>query len=100
MLLSDLHSLLLLSTQDSALRTQRFFFRTQHSLEDFNMTNSLVFATLAMLLASQTPHPAGKQQFSVVESSIREMQAAMKEGRITSREIVLQYLTRIALYED
>src|ERR1043165_3181881 len=64
------------------------------------MTNSLVFATLAMLLASQTPHPAGKQQFSVVESSIRDMQTALKEGRITSREIVIQYLTRIALYED
>jgi amidase len=28
------------------------------------------------------------------------MQAAMKEGRITSREIVVQYLTRIAMYED
>jgi amidase len=28
------------------------------------------------------------------------MQAAMREGRTTSREIVTQYLTRIALYED
>jgi len=28
------------------------------------------------------------------------MQTAMAEGRITSREIVLQYLTRIATYED
>jgi Asp-tRNA(Asn)/Glu-tRNA(Gln) amidotransferase A subunit family amidase len=28
------------------------------------------------------------------------MQAAMKAGRVTSRELVLQYLTRIALYED
>jgi amidase len=28
------------------------------------------------------------------------MQAAMQQGRITSREIVLQYLTRIATYED
>ena len=38
--------------------------------------------------------------FSVVEASIPEMQAAMEEGRVTSRELVLQYLTRIALYED
>jgi amidase len=28
------------------------------------------------------------------------MQAAMKSGRVSSRELVLQYLTRIALYED
>lgn len=28
------------------------------------------------------------------------MQAAMKAGRVTSRELVLQYLTRIATYED
>jgi amidase len=38
--------------------------------------------------------------FSVVEASISAMQAAMKAGRVSSRELVLQYLTRIALYED
>ena len=64
------------------------------------MTHSLVFATMALLLASQTPTPASKQPFTVVESSIREMQTAMQQGRITSREIVQQYLTRIATYED
>ncbi|HMG34139.1 MAG TPA: amidase family protein [Blastocatellia bacterium] len=66
------------------------------------MTNSLVLATVALLLAGQSRPPAngGNQHFSVVESSIREMQQAMKQGRITSREIVLQYLTRIATYED
>src|SRR5882672_7708736 len=64
------------------------------------MTHSLVFATLAFLLAAQTPTPASKQPFTVVESSIRDMQTAMRQGRITSREIVLQYLTRIATYED
>ncbi|HEU4389192.1 MAG TPA: amidase family protein [Blastocatellia bacterium] len=66
------------------------------------MTHSLVVATIALLLAAQTPSPAGsaKPPFSVVESSIREMQAAMAEGRVTSREIVQQYLTRIAIYED
>src|SRR6202163_3934802 len=38
------------------------------------------------------------RSFSVVEATIPEMQAAMKEGRVTSREIVTQYLLRIALY--
>ncbi len=38
--------------------------------------------------------------FSVVEASIPEMQAAMQQGRVTSRQLVTQYLTRIALYED
>lgn len=65
------------------------------------MTQSLVLATAVMLLVSQAPRPAAsRQSFTVVESSIAEMQAAMKEGRVTSREIVLQYLTRIATYED
>ncbi len=64
------------------------------------MTHSLVFATIALLLAAQSPTPASKQQFTVVESNIREMQTAMQQGRITSREIVVQYLIRIATYED
>src|SRR3954466_5839138 len=38
--------------------------------------------------------------FNVFEASIPEMQAAMKAGRTTSHEIVQQYLTRIAKYED
>src|SRR5262249_44496139 len=38
--------------------------------------------------------------FSVFEASIPEMQAAMKSGKTTSHEIVQQYLTRIATYED
>jgi amidase len=64
------------------------------------MTHSLVFATIALLLSAQSPTPATKQPFTVVESNIREIQTAMQQGRITSREIVLQYLTRIATYED
>jgi len=64
------------------------------------MTHTLVFATLAFLLAAQTPAPSSPAKFTVVESTIREMQTAMREGRVTSREIVLQYLTRIATYED
>lgn len=37
---------------------------------------------------------------SVVEASIPDLQKAMTEGRITSRQIVEQYLQRIAIYED
>jgi amidase len=38
--------------------------------------------------------------FSVVEATIPEMQTALKEGRVTSRELVTQYLARIATYEN
>jgi amidase len=48
---------------------------------------------LALVLAAA---PA----FSVVEATIPEMQRAMKEGRVTSRELVLQSLVRIATWED
>src|SRR5439155_1396678 len=54
----------------------------------------LILAVAGIRWQAQAP------AFSVVEASIPEMQEAMKEGRITSREIVRQYLTRIALYED
>jgi len=38
--------------------------------------------------------------FRVVESSIPAMQQALRDGRVTSRELVLQSLTRIATWED
>src|SRR5580693_6905508 len=46
------------------------------------------------------PPRAPRRPFSVVEASIPEMQAAMREGRVTSRDLVVQYLTRIALYNS
>src|SRR5262245_51806306 len=66
------------------------------------MTRSLIFVMVGLLLAAQSKPPAApaRQPFTVIESTIREMQTAMAEGRITSREIVQQYLTRIATYED
>ena len=42
--------------------------------------------------------PRMQQPFSVVEATIPEMRAAMKQGRVTSRDLVVQYLIRIALY--
>jgi amidase len=49
----------------------------------------------------KAPEPAAPlPPFSVVEASIPQMTEALKQGRITSRELVTQYLVRIALYED
>ena len=38
--------------------------------------------------------------FNVVEASIPDMRKAMEEGRVTSRQLVIQYLVRIGIYED
>jgi amidase len=43
---------------------------------------------------------AQQKPFSVVEATIPDMQKALREKRVTSRELVLQYLVRIATYED
>ncbi len=59
---------------------------------------------LSGLLHAQTKPTASvhavQAPFNVVEASIPEMRAALEHGRITSHELVVQYLTRIALYED
>jgi amidase len=52
--------------------------------------------TLCLLGMSEPPRTG----FTVLEATIPRMQAAMRAGRVTSREIVQQCLTRIALYED
>ena len=54
----------------------------------------LILAT-AGILQSQTGAP-----IDVVEAGIPALRAAMEQKRVTSRELVTQYLTRIALYED
>src|SRR5205807_7706485 len=63
----------------------------------------LAAGTLTLFAQSRRPtaptdivHPA----FTVVEASIADMRAAMEEKRITSHEIVQQYLARIGSYED
>lgn len=38
--------------------------------------------------------------FTVVEATVPEMRAVMDQGRITSRDLVREYLVRIAMYED
>jgi amidase len=51
------------------------------------------------LLSAAVVVRAQRTQFSVVEATIPEMERAMKEKRITSRQIVEQYLARIAAYD-
>jgi amidase len=62
-------------------------------------TTALILVFLSAGLVAQS-RPSRAPAFTVVEASIAEMQAAMKDGRATSRSIVTEYLTRIASYED
>jgi amidase len=70
-------------------------------------------ATLMTTLAAQTKKPAATpaaarpapsssrgKPFTVVEATVPEMQAALKSRRVTSKEIVRQYLQRIGMYEE
>jgi amidase len=41
----------------------------------------------------------GQHPFNVVEAGISDMRAAMEQKRVTSRELVNQYLIRIAIYD-
>jgi len=58
----------------------------------------------AVLLVAQTGRAREPDRrprpFTVVEATISDLRTAMEQRRVTSREIVQQYLTRIALYED
>jgi amidase len=60
---------------------------------------ALLALTITLPLAAATP-VTRTATFNVVEATIPEMQAAMASGRVTSHELVLQYLVRIATYED
>ena len=71
---------------------------------------SLAVRTCALLCAALAAAAAGCGEprddaatappFDVLEKSIPELQAAMADGRVTSRELVAQYLARIAAYDD
>lgn len=64
---------------------------------------AVLAAPLALAACGQSNEQATGPRtvpFSVIGASIPEMQAAMAAGRTTSREIVLQYLARIAIYND
>jgi amidase len=56
---------------------------------------ALFIVITPVFAAAKTP----LKKFSVVDASISDMQAALREGRVTSRELVTQYLVRIATYD-
>src|SRR5437868_774872 len=55
-----------------------------------------IFCTILLLALLSD---AAAAEFNVVEATITEMQQAMASGRLTSRELVQQYLIRIAMYD-
>jgi amidase len=63
-----------------------------------------VLASAAVfVVGAQSRRPAPPAQgpvFTVVEASIPAMRQALEQRRTTSRRIVTEYLTRIAIYED
>ena len=72
----------------------------QITLPRFALAWACLFALASSRTApAQTSRPLAPR-FTVVEASIDDMRKALEQRRTTSREIVQQYLTRIALYED
>src|SRR5262245_18765471 len=60
------------------------------------------FAVLVIALVALAPRvqTRGRAPFTVVEASIAEMRTAMQRKQVTSRQIVTEYLIRIATFED
>lgn len=55
---------------------------------------------LALLVSVFVLLPNEQERFTVVEATIPALQVAMAKGQVTSRQLVEQYLIRIATYED
>ena len=83
------------------MRTRRHFIHalTLPRIRGSSSLNSSAALLLLVLWGCTAPSPdtAG---FSVVEASIPELQAAMEQGELSSRQLVTEYLVRIGLYED
>jgi amidase len=63
-------------------------------------TFTLAALTLVARGQTSTPVKSASASFRIVEATIPEMQMAMEQKRLTSRELVSQYLIRLATYED
>jgi amidase len=61
---------------------------------------SATLATYAQTKAAKTAAAPASKSFTVVEATIGDMRTAMEQGRVTSRQLVQQYLMRIGSYED
>ncbi|MDE3154378.1 MAG: amidase [Acidobacteriota bacterium] len=58
-------------------------------------------AALALgVQACTRPAPAPKPAFNVVEATIPQIKAALEQGRVTSHELVADYLQRIGMYQE
>jgi amidase len=67
------------------------------------MFGSMVVAGAAaatLVVSAQSKKSGAGAPFRVVEASISDLRTAMEQGRVTSHEIVRQYLERIGMYED
>ena len=68
------------------------------------MRAGIVLTVMALWGSACAPAPPSPPRssapFSVVETSIPDLQAALKNGRVTSHQLVAAYLARIATYED
>jgi amidase len=76
--------------------------RTFRDVATLAVATCLVLPVVVGALQSSSPPPARTQiaRFSVVNKTIVELREALEKRQITSREIVTQYLARIASYED
>jgi len=54
----------------------------------------------ALIAATQVFAQQKQKPFDVVEAGITDMRTALEQRRVTSHDLVVAYLTRIALYED
>ena len=61
---------------------------------------SATLATHAQNNPTKPTAPPASKSFTVVEATIADMRTAMEQGRVTSRQLVQQYLMRIGTYED
>jgi amidase len=70
------------------------------------MRIALTLAVLAAVGIACSPDPSAGEAadpaapFTIVETGIPQLQSALQSGRVTSRQLVAQYLARIATYED
>ena len=71
-----------------------------NSLHRSRMLSRIAPLAVLLFVTGCAPSPEPETRFDPVEATILEMQRAMEEGRLTSREIVEAHLVRIAMYED
>ena len=64
------------------------------------VTLMLAIALAASACSRASEPAANAKKFTIVEATIPDMRRAMEDGTITSRELVVQSLMRIATYED